>query len=93
MNIERHVLSLESTVRSHVERLGLDGVHLDEAHRSGIVVLYFDKAKYGAVKAAFDKKKIICSLREGYARISLSWYNTKEEIDALCQALEAMKTL
>ena len=92
-DIERHVLSLENTVRSHVERLGLDGVHLDEAHRSGIVVLYFDKAKYGAVKAAFDKKKIICSLREGYARISLSWYNTKEEIDALCQALEAMKTL
>ena len=32
----------------------------------------YDKAKYGAVKAAFDKKKIICSLREGYARISLS---------------------
>lgn len=90
-NISEHILSLEASIRSRIEKLELDTVHLDEDHRSGIIVIYFDKAKYPALSAAFDEHKIIASLREGYLRISLSWYNTEDEADRLCTALEVLK--
>ncbi|MCC7094163.1 MAG: hypothetical protein IT277_08245, partial [Ignavibacteriaceae bacterium] len=57
-----------------------------ENHLSGIVSFKTDNGQ--KIFDHLKQKKIVCSLREGYIRFAPHFYNTKQEIDYVVDALK-----
>ena len=93
--IEQEVRFLERYFRESVARAGLAVFFLgddDEKYWSGNVAMTYASEKTERVKEAFNKAKIVATIKEGYVRLGIHFYNNTEQLDrtvkALIQALE-----
>lgn len=96
--IEKQILSNSKYFINELARIGFNSslLRLPEKYLSGIVSFSqrdgLPKSENG--QKIFDhlnRKKIVCSLREGYIRFAPHFYNTKEEIDIVVNELKNIK--
>ncbi|MCZ7614455.1 MAG: aminotransferase class V-fold PLP-dependent enzyme [Ignavibacteriaceae bacterium] len=86
--IERQVLSNSKYFIEELAKIGYNSplLSLSENHLSGIVSFKTDNGQ--KIFDHLKQKKIVCSLREGYIRFAPHFYNTKQEIDYVVDALK-----
>lgn len=93
-NIEAHVLGLERYLRAKIADLPLHVVQpRDEKHWSGIVCIYYPKEHEQEVIEILKSKHIHCTMRGGYIRLGIDFYNTYEQMDAVSEALHSVGAL
>lgn len=86
--IERHVRKLEAYLRSKISDLSLHVVQAaDEKNWGGVVCVYYPPQADEQVMEILQKHKIHCTMRGGYIRIGLGFYNTVEQMDIVSEAL------
>jgi selenocysteine lyase/cysteine desulfurase len=86
--IEKQILSNSKYFIYELAKIGYNSplLLLPEKHLSGIVSFKGENAKN--IFDFLSQKKIVCSLREGYIRFAPHFYNTKQEIDFVVDALK-----
>lgn len=87
-NIETEVLSNTNYFIRRLKSIGIECVlhKVSAAELSGIVTIKPKDAE--RIFDAFEKKKIFCSLREGFIRFAPHFYNTHHEIDKVVEELQ-----
>lgn len=92
--IEKHVLALEKYLREKIADLPLHVVQAkDEKHWSGIVCIYYPKEHEKEVMDILRSYHIHCTMRGGYIRLGIDFYNTFEQMDAVSEALHKVGAL
>lgn len=87
-NIESHVLELERYLREKLTDLPLHVVQpKDPKYWSGIICIYYPKEKDEEVIKILKGYNIHGTMRGGYIRFGLDFYNTKEQMDIVAKAL------
>lgn len=87
-NIEEHVLMLEKYLREKLADLSLHVVQArDSKHWSGIICIYYPKEKDAEVISILKRHGIHGTMRGGYIRFGLDFYNTVEQMDIVAKAL------
>jgi selenocysteine lyase/cysteine desulfurase len=93
-NIEAHVRKLEAYLREKIRGLPLKIVEpKDPANWSGIVCVYYPEAFEEEVGNILGERKIYATMRGGYLRFGLNFYNTLEQMDVLQAALAQIARL
>jgi selenocysteine lyase/cysteine desulfurase len=86
--IESHVRELEKLLRTLIKDLPL---HIVQAKNSknwgGIVCVYYPENNDEKVLEILTKHKIYCTIRGGYIRFGINFYNTREQIKIVADAL------
>lgn len=86
--IEEHVLALEENLRRKLEAASIPTASRAKEARSGILFLNLPQhADEKIVKEKFLSHRIFATIREGYIRISIHFFNTEEDIDRLMKVL------
>jgi selenocysteine lyase/cysteine desulfurase len=87
-NIESEVLSNTKYFISKLKSVGLDCSlsNCSDAELAGIVTIKPKDA--GKIFEELEKKKIFCSIREGFIRFAPHFYNTHHEIDKVVEELQ-----
>lgn len=87
-NIEAHTLELERYLREKLQGLPLHVVQPDDPrYWSGIICIYYPKEKDQEVIDILKGYHIHGTMRGGYIRFGLDFYNTKEQMDIVVKAL------
>lgn len=87
-HIEAHVKKLEKYLRGKLSDLRLHVVQAeDEKNWGGIVCVYYPRQTDMQVVEILEKYKIHCTMRGGYIRVGLDFYNTIEQMDIISSAL------
>lgn len=87
-NIEAHTLELERYLREKLQGLPLHVVQPDDPkYWSGIICIYYPKEKDQEVINILKGYHIHGTMRGGYIRFGLDFYNTKEQMDIVVKAL------
>lgn len=87
-NIEEHTLELERYLREKLQGLPLHVVQPeDPKYWSGIICIYYPKEKDKEVIDILKGYHIHGTMRGGYIRFGLDFYNTKEQMDLVVKAL------
>ena len=90
-NIEAHIRSLETYFRKLLSDLPLQVVQAkDPKHWSGIVCVYYPCQSDTAVIKILESYKIHATMRGGYMRFGIEFYNTKEQMKLVSDALHAV---
>ncbi|MBE0572581.1 MAG: aminotransferase class V-fold PLP-dependent enzyme [Ignavibacteriaceae bacterium] len=86
--IEKQVLSNSKYFIDELAKIGYKSplYSLPEKHLAGIVSFRTENGQ--KILDHLNQKKIVCSLREGYIRFAPHFYNTKQEIDLVVDALK-----
>lgn len=92
--IEAHVKKLEKYLRGKLTDLHLHVVQAaDEKNWGGIVCVYYPAHAEEQVIEILKKYKIHCTMRGGYIRLGLEFYNTMEQMDIVSEALHEIDRL
>jgi len=88
--IEKRILSNSKYFIEKLAKIGYKSplVSFPEMHLSGIVSFRSQDAQ--KIFDILSQKKIVCSLREGYIRFAPHFYNTKQDIDYVVDALKSI---
>lgn len=87
-NIETHIRMLEKYLREKISDLSLHVVQAkDEKNWGGVVCVYYPVQADEEVVAILQRHKIHCTMRGGYIRLGLEFYNTLEQMDIVSEAL------
>lgn len=87
-NIEAHIRALEKYLRDMLADLDLHVVQAsDEKNWGGIICVYYPAQADEEVIKVLEKYKIHCTMRGGYIRLGLNFYNTMEQMEIVSQAL------
>lgn len=93
-NIQKQIEELEEDLRNRLEGISLHVVTPEPAqHRSGIICVYYPANKDDEADKILKSKKIYCTMRGGYIRIGLDFYNTKEQMAVVADALYEVAAL
>lgn len=93
-NIEAHVRKLEHELRARLKDLKLPVVQAkDEKNWGGVICVYYPAEKEQEVICILKNYKIHCTMRGGYIRLGLDFYNTLEQMDLVSQALHEIDSL
>ncbi|MBQ7868084.1 MAG: aminotransferase class V-fold PLP-dependent enzyme [Clostridia bacterium] len=93
-NIEQHVLALEKHLREKLSDLPLHVVQAqDPRHWSGIVCIYYPPNRDDEVIAILKRHRIHATMRGGYIRLGIGFYNTVEQMDIVADALHEVAAL
>lgn len=95
-NIEAHIRELETYLRDLIKDLPLHIVQpSDPKNWSGIVIIYYPPDAEEEVVEILKSYRIYCTMRGGYIRFGINFYNTKEQMltvyRALCKIAELNK--
>lgn len=86
--IQRHVLTLDEYLVAGLKKLPLDlRVPARKSNHSGIVCVYYPAAIESQVVAILKHHKICATMRGGYIRFGINFYNTIEQMDIVIKAL------
>jgi selenocysteine lyase/cysteine desulfurase len=88
--IEKQVISNSKYFIGELAKIGYNSalLSLSEKHLSGIVSFRTENGQ--KILDHLNQKKIVCSLREGYIRFAPHFYNTKQDIDYVVDALKKL---
>lgn len=90
--IHQRVLFLNKILQQRIEATGLSViVPSEEKHRSGITIIKTGNAK--AIREKLAAKNIIIAARGEGVRVSVSFFNNEEDIEAFIRAIEELKEL
>lgn len=93
-NIEAHVLHLEKYLRNKLSDLKLHVVQpKDPKNWSGIICVYYPKDRDDEVISILKGHHIHGTMRGGYIRFGLDFYNTEEQMDIVSAALHEVAEL
>lgn len=86
--IEEHILKLEQYLREKISDLTIPVAGArDKKNRGGIVCVYYPRQTDEMVVEILKKHKIHCTMRGGYIRLGIEFYNTREQMDIVAKAL------
>jgi len=92
--IEAHILSLERYLREKIADIPLHVVQAkDPKHWSGIICVYYPKDRDEEVRNILKNYRIHGTIRGGYIRFGIGFYNTQEQMDVVAQALNEVAKL
>ncbi len=92
--IEEHILDLEENFIQDLKGLPLDFRSPKERkHRSGIPCIYYPLEKEKEVKYILEGHRIYVTMRGGYIRASMNFYNTGEQVKKAVQAFKEIARL
>lgn len=87
-NIDAHIRTLEKYLRGKISDLTLPVVQAkDEKHWGGIICVYYPAEHEADVVRILEEHKIYATMRGGYMRFGLEFYNTTEQMDIVSAAL------
>jgi cysteine desulfurase/selenocysteine lyase len=93
-NIESHVRALEVRLRELIADLPLHVVQAqDPKNWSGVVCVYYPPEKEEEVVAILRSHKIHGTMRGGYIRFGIDFYNTMEQMEIVSEALHEVAGL
>ncbi|MBQ6867550.1 MAG: aminotransferase class V-fold PLP-dependent enzyme [Clostridia bacterium] len=93
-NIEEHIKMLEKHLRSLISDLKLHVVQAkDEENWGGVVCVYYPAERESDVVRILEEHKIVCTMRGGYIRFGLEFYNTIEQMEIVSKALHIIDKL
>lgn len=86
--IEERVISNTKYLRKKLNETGINSLldEVDEKYYSGITTFKIDDAE--RLYKHLEEEKIVCSLREGFIRLSPHFYDTFEDIDIVIKSIE-----
>ncbi|GIV46085.1 MAG: aminotransferase [Ignavibacterium sp.] len=89
--IEERVISNTKYLRTRLNEIGIHCLidEVEEKYFSGITSFKIDNTE--ALHKHLENEKIVCSLREGYIRLSPHFYNTFEDIDKVISAINKFR--
>jgi cysteine desulfurase/selenocysteine lyase len=94
LQIERHILELQRELISIINELPLKIMTpLKEENYSGIFSIYYPNEKDTDIKNIMDKYNIIATVNNGYIRLGINFYNTKEQIIKVADALKEISKI
>ncbi|BDQ04085.1 aminotransferase class V-fold PLP-dependent enzyme [Ignavibacterium sp.] len=90
--IEERVISNTKYLRKKLNEMGIKSLldEVDEKFYSGITTFKVDNAE--KLFKHLEEEKIVCSLREGFIRLSPHFYNTFEDIDVVIKSIRKFIT-
>ncbi|MEP0859954.1 MAG: aminotransferase class V-fold PLP-dependent enzyme [Ignavibacterium sp.] len=90
--IEERVISNTKYIRKKLNEMGIKSLldEVDEKFYSGITTFKVDNAE--KLFKHLEEEKIVCSLREGFIRLSPHFYNTFEDIDVVVKSIRKFIT-
>lgn len=92
--IETHVLALEKYLRQQIADIPLHVVQpADAKYWSGIVCIYYPKNRDEEVVDILKRYQIHGTIRGGYIRLGIDFYNTEAQMDIVAQALRDVADL
>ncbi len=90
--IHQRVLFLNRLLQQRIEATGLPVIApSEEKHRSGITIIKTGNAK--AIRDKLAAKNIIVAARGEGIRVSVSFFNNEEDIEAFIQAIQDLKDM
>ena len=93
-NIDAHIRELEIYLRKKLKDIPLHVMESkDPSNWGGVICVYYPKGKENSVKEILNKHKIICTMRNGYIRFSIDFYNTVQHMDIVVDALKEISLL
>ncbi len=93
-NIDAHIRMLEQYLREKIGDLKLHVVQpKDPRHYGGVVCVYYPKEREADVVRILEEHKVYSTMRGGYMRFGLEFYNTVEQMDILADALHEIDAL
>lgn len=92
-NIEKNVLELEEFFRQGLSSLNLEVRNYPRKNLSGIIFVKIPENKLDNVKSILAKYKIIATLRGGYIRLGINFYNTNNQITEVIKAMKEISNL
>ena len=93
-NIESHIKMLEKHLRSLISDLKLTVVQAEnEKDWGGVVCVYYPPEKEADVVKILENHKIVGTMRGGYIRFGLNFYNTMEQMEIVSKALHEIDNL
>ena len=93
-NIDAHVRKLEKYLREKIADLSLPVVQAkDPKHWGGVICVYYPAEHEDEVVRILQKHQIYCTMRGGYIRFGLEFYNTMEQMDIVSDALHEIDTM
>ena len=93
-NIDAHIRKLEKALREKIADLHLPVVQAkEEKHWGGIVCVYYPPQHEEDVVRILEEHKIYGTMRGGYIRFGLEFYNTLEQMGIVSHALHEIDAL
>ncbi|MBR4878632.1 MAG: aminotransferase class V-fold PLP-dependent enzyme [Clostridia bacterium] len=93
-NIEEHIRKLEKHLRGLISDLKLQVVQAEkEENWGGVVCVYYPAEKEEEVVRILGEHKITGTMRGGYIRFGLNFYNTIEQMEIVSHALHIIDKL
>ena len=93
-NIEEHIRHLEKLLREKISDLELPVVQAkDSKNWGGMVCVYYPPNADEEAKKILEKYKIHCTMRGGYIRFGLNFYNTEEQMETVSAALHEISRI
>ncbi len=93
-NIEEHIRRLEKLLREKISDLELPVVQAkDSRNWGGMVCVYYPPNADEEAKKILEKYKIHCTMRGGYIRFGLNFYNTEEQMETVSAALHEISRI
>lgn len=92
--IETYIKELEIYLRNKLKDLDLHVVQpKDKRNWGGVICVYYPAHEDERVIAILKKHRIHCTMRGGYIRLGLDFYNTKEQMDEVSAALHEVNDI
>jgi cysteine desulfurase / selenocysteine lyase len=92
VNIHRRIIELNRTLQDRISSLGLPAITFaEEKHMSGITIIKTANAR--AIRDRMAQKNIIVAARGEGIRVSVSFFNNEEDIDAFIKAAKELKEM
>lgn len=93
-NIEAHIRELEAYLRKLLSDLSLHVVQAENPRNwSGIVCVYYPRESDDEVIRILQSYKIHATMRGGYTRFGINFYNTKKQMKLVSDALHEVAKL
>lgn len=93
-NVEEHILRLEELLRNEITGLPLKMAEPPKGNRSGLLFIYYpEHAESSQVEQVLLKNKVRATVRQGYIRMGLHFYNTEEQMKRVAAALREIAKL
>ena len=89
-NIENKIMNLTAWAQQQLKDRGCEiFTPLEKSLRAGIVSFKSPRVNSKKLYELLEHEKIICSLREGWVRIAIHFYNCKQEIEKVLNLTES----
>lgn len=92
-NIESHILNLEDLFREAISVLPLNIKNPPKKNRSGVIFVQFPKGAENKVKDILRQYQIHATVRDGYIRLGINFYNTKDQMMFVVEAMKQISML